>query len=234
MWERKNNRKGNVYGMGYEKKLTKIGALILVFILLTSCGNAQEQLPTEKETALNTESHSNEEEFTKMKEWGKILCKYSSKEDSKIYSKGNSAVVTVNQWEQYVEYYLLAGETEESARNLATKEAEEYEALYSNAIANGYNVSEEELNSYLEELKQTAQESANKETITVIMEAFPSEQEYWDYQRTVCQKDIPIQKYIEAEREIYMNGENSGMDWNTYLEKWKDELRQSQNFQIVN
>ncbi|CVI65930.1 hypothetical protein NDGK_00371 [Clostridiales bacterium CHKCI001] len=217
-----------------EGKITKIGMILLVFMLLTSCGNVQEQLETENETVLNMESSSSEKEIINIKEWGKVLYEYSSKEDSAIYSKGNSAVVTVNQWEQYVKYYLLAGETEESAKNLATKEAEEYEALYSNAIANGYNVSEEELNSYLEKLKQTFQEAANKETMTAVMEAFPSEQEYWDYQRTVYQKDIPIQKYIEAEREVYMKEQNTDMDWDTYFEKWKAELRQSQNFQKVN
>lgn len=217
-----------------EGKLTKIGIVILVFMLLTSCGNVQEQLQTENETVLNMESSSSEKEIIDIREWGKVLYEYSSKEDSAIYSKGNSAVVTVNQWEQYVKYYLLAGETEESAKNLATKEAEEYEALYSNAIANGYNVSEEELNSYLEKLKQTFQEAVNKETMTAVMEAFPSEQEYWDYQRTVYQKDIPIQKYIEAEREVYMKEQNTDMDWDTYFEKWKAELRQSQNFQKVN
>ncbi len=233
MNKREDNRKDKKRNMK-EGKLTKIGIVILVFMLLTSCGNVQEQLQTENETVLNMESSSSEKEIIDIREWGKVLYEYSSKEDSAIYSKGNSAVVTVNQWEQYVKYYLLAGETEESAKNLATKEAEEYEALYSNAIANGYNVSEEELNSYLEKLKQTFQEAVNKETMTAVMEAFPSEQEYWDYQRTVYQKDIPIQKYIEAEREVYMKEQNTDMDWDTYFEKWKAELRQSQNFQKVN
>ena len=170
-----------------------------------------------------------EKEISKIKEWGKILYEYSSKEDSAIYSKGNSAVVTVNQWEQYVKLYLLEGETEENAKNLATKEAEEYEALYSNAIANGYTVSEEEINRYLENLTQTIQEAKNKEIVTAIIEAFPSEQEYWNYQRTISQKDILIQKYVEAERETYEQTQNT--DWNSYFETWKEKLRQDQNFQ---
>ena len=210
-------------------KMTKIGMMLFIFMLSTSCGNVPEQLQTEQETVLSTEASLDEKEISKIKEWGKILYEYSSKEDSAIYSKGNSAVVTVNQWEQYVKFYLLEEETEENAKNLATKEAEEYEALYSNAIAYGYTVSEEEINRYLENLKQTIQEAKNKEIVTAIMEAFPSEQEYWNYQRTISQKDIPIQKYVEAERETYEQTQNT--DWNSYFETWKEKLRQDQNFQ---
>ena len=81
----------------------------------------------------------------------------------------------------------------------------------------------------MENLTQTIQEAKNKEIVTAIMEAFPSEQEYWNYQRTISQKDIPIQKYVEAERETYEQTQNT--DWNSYFETWKEKLRQDQNFQ---
>lgn len=90
-------------------KMTKIGMMLFIFMLSTSCGNVPEQLQTEQETVLSTEASLDEKEISKIKEWGKILYEYSSKEDSAIYSKGNSAVVTVNQWEQYVKLYLLEG-----------------------------------------------------------------------------------------------------------------------------
>ena len=73
-------------------KMTKIGMMLFIFMLSTSCGNVPEQLQTEQETVLSTEASLDEKEISKIKEWGKILYEYSSKEDSAIYSKGNSAV----------------------------------------------------------------------------------------------------------------------------------------------
>ena len=58
-------------------------------------------------------------------------------------------------------------------------------------------------------------------------------QEYWDYQRMVYEKDILIQKYIEAKREAYMKEQSGNIDWSTYFEKWKEELRQEQNFKKI-
>lgn len=76
--------------------------------------------------------------FVLLTSCGEVLYQYSLKSDSAIYSEGNSAVVTMNQWEQYVQYYLLAGKSEGDAKTLATKKAKEREALYSAAIRNGY------------------------------------------------------------------------------------------------
>lgn len=37
-------------------------------------------------------------------------------------------------------------------------------------------------------------------------------QEYWDYQRMVYEKNIPIQKYIKAKRETYMKEQSGNID----------------------
>ena len=49
----------------------------------------------------------------------------------------------------------------------------------------------------MEELKKYITTSDNKDDAYAVMNSFKSDQEYWDYEFNVYQKDLPIQKYVD-------------------------------------
>lgn len=136
-----------------------------------------------------------------MSEWGETLNKYAANKDVKepeIYAKGNSATITEKEVQQATDFYILSGMSSEEAKETAINYVKEREALYQEAIRNGYSVTDDEVLAYLEDLKETINTADNKEDAYAVMNSFGSEHEYWDYEFTVYQKNLPIQKYVDS------------------------------------
>ena len=146
-----------------------------------------------------------------MSAWGKILKVYSEKvyseneevEKPEIYMLGNSAQITEADIKQGTELFVLSGMDREQAREEAIKYAMKREALYEEAINNGYTVTDEEVRAYLEELKEAINSADNKEDALQVIKAFDSEKKYWDFEFEVYKKDLPIQKYVESLEAMY-------------------------------
>ena len=137
-----------------------------------------------------------------MSEWGKTLRGYAidekGGEEQEIYAKGNSATITEEEIQQATDFYILSGMNKDAAREKAIAYVKEREALYEEAIRNGYSVTEDEIWNYLEELKEVINNADNKEDAYEVMNSFGSEQEYWNYEFGVYQKNLPIQKYVDS------------------------------------
>lgn len=178
-----------------------------------------------------------------MSEWGNILKGYTTNENAKeqeIYAKGNYATITDEEVQQATDFYILSGVNKEAAKEKALNYVKEREALYEEAIRNGYSVTDDEVWDYLEELKQIINTSDNKEDAYAVMSSFGSEQEYWDYEFTVYQKNLPIQKYVESLKAQYeartgnMRGTLDYMNqFNSYYEEYKQDLVEAENYQLV-
>ena len=112
---------------------------------------------------------------------------------------------------------------------------EKREALYQAAIKNGFTVTDEEIKSYLDELKKTLEQADNKDDVLAIISKFDSEEAYWAFEYTVYQKDLPIQKYVASLEQEYFKGNttSSDADWVNYFEKLKTQLAEDENFQYV-
>lgn len=137
-----------------------------------------------------------------MSEWGKTLRGYAIdekvEEEQEIYAKGNSAAITEEEIQQATDFYILSGMNKDAAREKAIAYVKEREALYEEAIRNGYSVTEDEIWNYLEELKEDINNADNKEDVYEVMNSFGSEQEYWNYEFGIYQKNLPIQKYVDS------------------------------------
>ena len=181
-----------------------------------------------------------------MVNWGKTLKEHSENRDVKesdIYMKGKSASVTEADIKQGTDFYVLSGMDEEAAREEAIKYMMKREALYAEAVRNGYSVKDDEVRAYLEELKQTIASADNKEDVEAVIKGFGSEDEYREYEFNVYKKDLPIQKYTESLKVEYENNDissevqgisvNSDEDFNDFFERYKEELVEKQNYQKI-
>lgn len=72
------------------------------------------------------------------------------------------------------------------------------------------------------------------------MKSFGSEQEYWDYEFTVYQKNLPIQKYVDslkAQFEAKSKQARGSLelmnDFSSYYENYKQDLVNAENYQLV-
>lgn len=178
-----------------------------------------------------------------MSKWGKTLKEYSiadKEKESKIYAKGNSATITNDDVQQATDFYILSGMDSGEAREKAINYIMEREALYEEAIRNGFTVTDAEVRDYLKELKKTINNADNKEDVYAVIDAYGSEKEYWDYEFTVYQKDLPIQKYKDSlktqfkTRPVKGNGAvDVTNDFRSYFEEYKQELVKDENYQVV-
>ena len=120
-------------------------------------------------------------------EWGSIL-------SQNIDSNNEEAAA--------VEFYRMQGMSEEEAKEQAIAYLKERDQLYEEAVKAGYDVTDSEVEAYLEELKQTLYHADNSEDVMAVMEQFDSEEDYWKYEFEVYKKDLPIIKYREAQNHI--------------------------------
>lgn len=120
-------------------------------------------------------------------EWGSIL-------SQNIDSNNEEAAA--------VEFYRMQGMSEEEAKEQAIAYLKERDQLYEEAVKAGYDVTDSEVEAYLEELKQTFYHADNSEDAMTVMEQFDSEEDYWKYEFEVYKKDLPIIKYREAQNHI--------------------------------
>lgn len=127
-----------------------------------------------------------------MSEWGKILKGYAEN------TSDDPEAMARQEIQQATDFYILSGMNREDAEKEAARYVSQRNALYEEAIGKGYSVTDEEVREYLEQLKKTIDSADNREDVYTIMKAFDSEQDYWDFQFKVYQKDLPIQKYRKS------------------------------------
>lgn len=177
-----------------------------------------------------------------LRKWGSILNEQSnglktlSEED--LYAIGESAVITKQEYEQAVAFYSLKED-----KNIAEEKAgcyvKEREALYAAAVEAGYTATEEEIYDYLNNLKKMIETVDNKDEVMAVIESFPSEEEYWEYEFTVYKKNLPIEKYVQSLKDDYMKEKGldkglpeSEMSWREHFKNIKKELVEKQNYEM--
>jgi len=182
---------------------------------------------------------------TKLSVWGDYLSKLFTSEKSDVSKNdivlmGNTGSVTKYDIAIAKQFIIVRDQDTSAAETSAAEtEAIQYmekrEALYQAAIKNGFTVTDEEIKSYLDELKKTLEQADNKDDVLAIISKFDSEEAYWAFEYTVYQKDLPIQKYVASlEQEYYKeNTTSSDADWVNYFEKLKTQLAEDENFQYV-
>ena len=159
-------------------------------------------------------------------EMGEIEDIVKSADSDEIYEIGKDFVISEAEVEQYEEFYQMNGS--EDAREEATAFAEERAALYAEALKNGYDVTDDEIRTYLGELKRTLKETMSEEDYNNLVNAAGSEEEYWKYEYYVYKVDLPIQRYVSDKEAKFKDNSNTTDD--TQLEQeWADEFENLKN-----
>lgn len=152
-----------------------------------------------------------------------------------IFKPRKTLILSENDVHITAEFYKVMGADEKTAQENAYDAMKKREALYNEAISNGYTATEEEIKNYVENLKELAAEASNKDDIGKLMSVFPSEDAYWEYQTMSCKKDLPIQKFDEALREEYNREaleKEPEKTWNEYIEDYKQKLVEKYDFEV--
>ena len=180
---------------------------------------------------------------TILADWGKYLNAnyHDAGMNIDVYAEGERTCITNNDIEQVQKFYMLFGMDEQIARETAVEYVKEREALYQEAIDNGYSVTDEEVWDYIEELKEIINSADNKEDALAIMNQFDSEEDYWNYEFSVYQKNLPIQNYVHDIEQMFMQrstyadkGPNDiELEWQQYFEQMKADLVDKENYQMI-
>ena len=176
----------------------------------------------------------------RMKNWGKVLKANSIKEygEDEVYAKGTRINLKKKDIEQTKTFYVLTGMDEREATEKAVDYVAEREVLYQVAIDNGYEVTEQQVWEYIDELKKMIESADNKEEALAVMREFDSEEDYWNYQFTVYKKSLPIQNYVRDVEQMYMQTNvysegNLEDTWQEYFAQMKEQLVEQENFQVI-
>ena len=177
-----------------------------------------------------------------LKEWGKTLrANTTGIPDKDVYALGRNTVLTKKDIEQATQFYTLSGMDPQKAKETAVEYVAQREALYHTAIENGYAVTDEEVWDYLEELKATIQNADNREDALAVIDQFDTEEDYWNYEFTVYQKNLPIQNYVKDLEQNFMQSStysNAPADqteeaWQEYFNQLKDSYVLEEDYEVV-
>ena len=175
--------------------------------------------------------------------YGRNLKKDYDSDEMTVYFKGKTAEITKKDLEMSIDNLVLSGLKEENAIKEAVKLSMEREALYEEAVTEGFNVTDDEIKDYFEELKGTMDKAENKVQVDAIIKGFGSEEKYWDFEFSIYKKDLPIIKYQKA-LETQYNDKDIKLRLDTvkptykegfggFLEQYKEALVKDQNFRLV-
>lgn len=170
-----------------------------------------------------------------MEKWGKYLAgKNQVDENKRVYAKGKTATVYQEDVDQAIAFYLISAVTEEAARQQAVKYVMEQEALYQEALRQGYNVSEKEIDDYLSQLREMVKLTDNSEEIASMIGQFESEDAYWEYEKTVYHKSLPIQKMNSDIQKRYFeeHPDATAEQFSKWFADWKQELVEAERFEV--
>ncbi|MCP1102227.1 hypothetical protein M2454_000554 [Aequitasia blattaphilus] len=214
--------------MKFKKRLLSFAAIFLLFSAMYL-------------NSVADETKSNKE----LDSWGEYLAtqntnpKFRSRSTKKkSYAKGNHIIVTSEDIAQAKIFFSIAGMTDEIATEAAYEHVTQRESLYYQALQNGYLCSDGEVLEKIQELKDILigenASTESKQQAEEIIKHFDNEEAYWDYQKKVYEKNLPIEKYVSSLMDLYYqeNPNASSDDWNEYFETFKRELVREENVQI--
>ena len=152
-----------------------------------------------------------------------------SLDEKEICAIGNNTVVTKEQVQMYTKFYEITYDKTLSQKK-AVAYAKERNALYVAAMQTGYQVTDEQVKAYVEELKQNLDGIWTKEQKEKLLSGFASEDDYWAFEQKVYRIDLPIQNYVRAKENEFHSENESGQTWEKAFETLKQKLVDGQQY----
>lgn len=149
---------------------------------------------------------------------------------------GKNIMISDTEIESYILSYENQGMKKAEAQKEAIAYAQKRNALYVAARNAGFDVTDEELWDYLDNLKATLEKDESG-IYQAAMEGFESEDAYWKFEYEVYQVNLPIEKYVSYKEKEYAAEHNLEMgtlefdqQWSEEFERLKMQLVENQNF----
>ena len=146
-----------------------------------------------------------------------------------ICAIGNHTIVTREQVQMYTKFYEITYDKTLSEKK-AIAYAKERNALYVAAMQNGYQVTDEQVKAYVEELKQNLDGIWTKEQKEKLLSSFASEDDYWAFEQKVYRIDLPIQNYVRDKENEFNRKNESGQTWDEAFKILKQNLVDEQQY----
>jgi hypothetical protein len=235
-----------------ERMMKKLSLLLGTFglcVILSACGNNNETISeseaaTQKDVVIESGSEDATENYTS---YAKDIDSYYSKDgdmenlvekldDDGIFEIGKNIIISNDEVAQYETFYENAGE-EDDALAKAQEYARERNALYAAAIENGFTVTDEDINNYLEDRKEEIKSIISDDEYQELCEKYGTEDDYWAFEFEVYKINLPIQNYTKSLESEYKDSNSSITDdleldqmWTEEYEIIKQKLVEEQNF----
>ena len=120
---------------------------------------------------------------------------------------GKSILITKDEISYGEMFYLAGGDSQKEAHEKAVKYYKENDAMYVKALRAGFDADEEEVKNYVESFREMSKTAANSEDVMKIVNAYPSEDYYWEYMLEVYKKQLPVQKYVASLQKNFLQRE---------------------------
>ncbi|MGN0242161.1 MAG: hypothetical protein ACI4CS_10780 [Candidatus Weimeria sp.] len=189
-----------------------------------------------------------EDTYNDWTSYGRLLADSRESVESNVGTKivfqgeNKNANVTVAELAQGAAFYKSNRNVSNAkSLELAAQYYKEYNSLYARAIESGYGVTSEEVDSYVSKLKKSFEKTGvNEEAKQVykqVSSSFENMEAYWDYEKQVYMKSLPIQK-MNADLMDKFYKENPGdsdEEFTAYYNKFKKKLVEEENYkQLIN
>lgn len=189
------------------------------------------------------------DEMAFFEQWGAVLKDDSDDIKTEPYAlpnpDENTIIVPKSEVDQAIEFYKLQDITDAEAKIKAEEYTKKRNALYHEAVLNGFDVTDSELNDFLENQKQFLAEAENSAQANAMIDGFGDEDAYWEYEWYVYKKNLPIMKYREFLQEQYYQENNISADkkiegdtlilggnFDDYYEAYQQSLLNKYTFEI--
>lgn len=158
--------------------------------------------------------------------------KYSRATNS-IILKGKDVIITQEEIKR--QELLLSNNTNEKKAKELVKTRK---TLYHEALKNGYKVSKEEVRSFKEEFEKSISDDEEAEkSIVEFYNAYGGKELYWSDMERTYEESLLIQKYLNHEKELYLQQNKISINsieadelWEKEEKKLTDRLVAEQNF----
>lgn len=158
------------------------------------------------------------------KKVGTVLEDELKESDSRIVAEGKN--IAVGQKEVNIRCELSKYSKNVLSEEDAVQELIEEKALYEEAVKNGFQISDAELDKEMAELKEVVEASENADVVQELISAFEDEDAYWEYVRErnlikgtiLAYQQSLKEQYCEKDR-VTQETEVDEKEWETYMEQ---------------
>lgn len=158
-----------------------------------------------------------------------------------VFLVGKDVIITKAEIDQSMNFYILAGYSENEALETAIIFLEKYATMYYLAKNAGFFATEKEIDERIDLLKDMSKQNDNENEFQKQIDSFESEEAYWEYERSILRKDMAIELYRKSELEpkfAQLSNHEQGSEeywseWAEWYDNYQTKMAEDQEFKFA-